>query len=58
MSGRHRMPSDDGRTAGAVLLGSVVAGLALMAAQVQTSAPAALPLPEHAQAVIDRAEAL
>ncbi|MFI1568885.1 hypothetical protein ACH4ZX_38730 [Streptomyces sp. NPDC020490] len=37
MSGRHRMPSDDGRTVGALLLGSVVAGLALMAAQVHTA---------------------
>lgn len=37
MSGRHRMPSDDGRTVGAVLLGSVVAGLAPVAAQVQTA---------------------
>ncbi|MEU2740944.1 hypothetical protein ABZ656_37785 [Streptomyces sp. NPDC007095] len=37
MSGRHRMPSEDGHTAGAVLLGSVMAGLALTAAQVQTA---------------------
>ncbi|BCM66787.1 MULTISPECIES: hypothetical protein [Streptomyces] len=37
MSGHHRAPSADGRTAGAALLGSIAAGLALVGAAVSTA---------------------
>jgi hypothetical protein len=37
VSGRRRMPSADGRAAGAALLGAVGAGLALVAAQVSAA---------------------
>jgi hypothetical protein len=37
VTGLHRMPSADGRTVGAALLGAVGAGLALVAAQVSAA---------------------
>ncbi|MFJ9815036.1 hypothetical protein ACIRU3_07140 [Streptomyces sp. NPDC101151] len=36
MTGRHRMPEPDGRTAGATLLGAVAVGLGLVASIVST----------------------
>ena len=37
MTGRHRMPSADGTTAGTAFLGAVGAGLSLVGAQVSTA---------------------
>ncbi|OIJ98982.1 hypothetical protein BIV25_10760 [Streptomyces sp. MUSC 14] len=41
MTGRHRMPEADGRTAGATLLGAVGVGLGLVASIVTTDVRAA-----------------